>query len=39
MRGMCTTKIRTLSQLGAEKFAFIPKSDGHTDRRTNISNE
>ncbi len=26
-----------LSQLGAEKIAFPPKSDGHTDGRTDIS--
>ena len=35
MRGMCTTKkIRTLSQLVAEKIVFPPKPDGHTDGQT-----
>ena len=27
---MCKEKIRTLSQLGAEKIAFSPKPDIHT---------
>ena len=35
---MCKEKIRTLSQSGAEKIAFSPKSDGHTDRRIHIGN-
>ena len=35
---MCTEKIRTVSQLGAEKIAFLPKPEGHTYRRTDISN-
>ncbi len=31
MRVMCTKKVRTLSQLGAEKIAFPPKPDIRTD--------
>ncbi len=38
MKVMCTEKFRTLSQLRAEKIAFSPKPDGHTDGRTDISN-
>ena len=38
MRGMCAEKIRTVSQLGAEKIAFPPKPEGLTDGRTDISN-
>ena len=34
---MCREKIITLSQLGAEKIAFLPKPGGHTDGRTDIS--
>ncbi len=34
---MSTQKMRALSHLGAEKFTFSPKPDGHTDRRTDIS--
>ncbi len=33
---MCTTKIITLSQLGAKKIALPRKPDGHTDRQTDI---
>ena len=29
MRGMCTEKIRTLSQLGSENIAFSPKPGGY----------
>ncbi len=40
MRRICTKTIGAISQLGAEKIPFPPKSDGHTDiqidRRTDI---
>ncbi len=34
MKGMCTEKNITLSQLGAEKIAFLIKLDKRTDGRT-----
>ncbi len=34
IRGMCTEKNRTLSQLGVGKIAFFRKPDIRTDRRT-----
>ena len=34
IRGMCTEKNRTLSQLGVGKIAFSRKPDIRTDRRT-----
>ena len=39
MRGMCTYKIRTLSQLGAEKITFPSKPDIHTYRQTYIQTD
>ncbi len=37
MQGLCKEKNRTLSQLGAVKIAFLPKSDEQTEIRTDIS--
>ncbi len=34
----CAQERIKLSQLGAEKIAFTPKSDGHKDIRTDIRN-
>ncbi len=38
MRGICTEKNRTLSQLGAEKIAFPPKPNGQADGHKNKVN-
>ena len=39
MRGICTKKIRAISQLGAKKITFPPNPDGQTDIQTVIQTD